>query len=151
VPVQRRDLVANLLLAAVSVGATLVALEVGARAYKGEYRWANFATERVDLLRSAYPVSFDPLLGWIPRPGTSGQDNIWGTEVTILEDGIRANGHSTIGWDHPNGGVILAVGDSFTFGDEVSDSESWPAWLERHSGRAVVNGGVFGWSSFSHG
>jgi hypothetical protein len=39
----------------------------------------------------------------------------------------------------------LAVGESFTFGDQVSDWESWPAYLERLSRRSVTNGGVFGY------
>jgi hypothetical protein len=37
------------------------------------------------------------------------------------------------------------VGDSFTWGDHVSDWESWPARLEQLSGRKVVNGGVPGY------
>jgi hypothetical protein len=40
---------------------------------------------------------------------------------------------------------ILAVGDSFTFGDWVSDWETWPAQLEKLSGRRVINGGVGGY------
>lgn len=40
---------------------------------------------------------------------------------------------------------ILAVGDSYTFGDEVSDWETWPAQLQKLSGRRVINGGVFGY------
>ena len=41
--------------------------------------------------------------------------------------------------------MILAVGDSFTFGDRVSDHETWPAQLERLTGRQVLNAGVFGY------
>src|SRR6185312_14962905 len=43
--------------------------------------------------------------------------------------------------------AILAVGDSFTFGAEVEDSQSWPAALERIVGTPVVNGGVGGYGS----
>jgi hypothetical protein len=39
----------------------------------------------------------------------------------------------------------LAVGDSYTFGDHVSDHETWPAHLERLLQRPVLNGGVFGY------
>jgi len=41
---------------------------------------------------------------------------------------------------------VLAVGDSFTFGDQVSDDETWPAQLEQLLQRPVLNGGVFGYS-----
>ena len=40
---------------------------------------------------------------------------------------------------------ILAVGDFFTYGDEASDWETWPAQLEKLTGRKVINGGVFGY------
>jgi hypothetical protein len=42
---------------------------------------------------------------------------------------------------------ILAVGDSFTFGAQVSDNETWPACLERKLGRGVDNGGVVGYGA----
>jgi hypothetical protein len=118
--------------------------ELGARIYKGEWRAANFLAEGVDLFRSAYPSAFDPRLGWIPRPGTASAENIWGTDVTIGEEGIRSNGAATPApaADAP---VVLAVGDSFTFGDEVSDRETWPAQLARVTGWRVLNAGVFGY------
>jgi hypothetical protein len=37
------------------------------------------------------------------------------------------------------------VGDSFTFGDQVSNHETWPACLERKTGTGVANAGVFGY------
>lgn len=39
---------------------------------------------------------------------------------------------------------ILAVGDSFVAGSNVSDGQSWPALLGRSSGRAIYNLGVGG-------
>ena len=42
---------------------------------------------------------------------------------------------------------ILAVGDSFTFGDEVHDDETWPAILEQLLRQRVINGGVFGYGT----
>src|SRR2546430_12739713 len=41
-------------------------------------------------------------------------------------------------------GNILAVGSSFTFGAEVADDQSWPAQLERLTGRPVDNAAVGG-------
>ena len=40
---------------------------------------------------------------------------------------------------------MLALGDSFTFGDEVGDGDTWPAQLELALGKRVLNGGVFGY------
>jgi hypothetical protein len=42
-------------------------------------------------------------------------------------------------------GAILAIGDSFTAGSEVSNHESWPAQLEALMHEPVVNAGVGGW------
>src|SRR5438552_1321556 len=105
----------------------------------------NFVLDELALLHSQYPVQFDASLGWTPKANAIGTAEMWGTTVgiTILPDGTRSNGSQrAIANVHP---VIVAVGDSFTFGDEVSDSETWPAWLERKLGSPVINGGVFGY------
>jgi hypothetical protein len=39
------------------------------------------------------------------------------------------------------------LGDSYTFGDEVSDDETWPAILERLTHHRVVNGEVSGYGT----
>jgi hypothetical protein len=95
----------------------------------------------LDLLRSAYPVTYDPLLGYIPTPGYKNVRNYWGTRVTISPDGLRSNGQQL----PVQGNAILVVGDSYTFGDEVNDEETWPACLESILGSPVLNGGVFGY------
>lgn len=105
----------------------------------------NFLEEELNLFLSACPAAFDPALGWIPRPGASGTENIWKTEVTISAAGTRSNGAAQADGCRAQAPAILTVGDSFTFGDEVSDAESWPAHLQRQSGYCVVNGGVFGY------
>ena len=43
------------------------------------------------------------------------------------------------------GAPILAVGDSFTYGDEVNDGQTWPAQLQLLTGRRVLNAGVSGY------
>ena len=82
----------------------------------------------------------DSLLGHVPNPGfsTSGFGNSF---HTIDADGLRSVGERPASRD----GLILAVGDSFTYGDEVRDEETWPAQLQRISGRPVLNGGVTGY------
>jgi hypothetical protein len=138
---------------------SLVALEVGLRVYQAgwvyrfdkwawNYQFINFrnqadptSTWRL-FTGSKYPVVFDAELGWVPKQDAQPNDNPWGTTVTIVEDGIRSNGDVEV---QDVTKPILAVGDSYTFGDEVSDWETWPAQLQKLSGRRVINGGVFGY------
>lgn len=135
----------NLLVSFISLTVTCGILETCARIYKKEYRFLNFWAVDRSLFRSAYPAVFDKQLGWIPRQGNSGIENVWGTQVTILQDGIRANGKQQRSALRKEGELILAVGDSFTFGDQVSDPETWPAFLEELTGITTLNGGVFGY------
>lgn len=129
----------NISLCVLSMLFTILLLEIGARAYKNEFSFHNFLEIDRDLFRSAYPATFDKQLGWIPEKGNH-KKNVWNTRVTILNDGIRSNGKNEITL---NGETILAVGDSFTFGDQVSNDETWPARLEAISKTRVINGGVF--------
>jgi len=82
----------------------------------------------------------DSVLGHVPNPGfrTSGFGNSF---HTIDADGLRFTGEASASSE----GAILAVGDSFTYGDEVLDEEAWPAQLQRLTGRRVLNGGVTGY------
>lgn len=133
----------------VSLGSLLfmfLVMEITTRIVDGEYTFKNYLNEARTLFQAAYPVQYDSDLGWIPKPGATGEDNIWGTTVTILDDGIRSNG-SNHPYPQENGETtkILTVGDSFTFGDQVSDHETWPAILETLSGNQVLNAGVFGY------
>jgi|AGTN01.2.fsa_nt_gi GDSL-like Lipase/Acylhydrolase. len=83
----------------------------------------------------------DDLLGYAPKPGFRGV-GAGGWAVTIDSDGLRTCGVPAIA-DLDR--AILAVGDSYTFGEEVSDAETWPALLQRLSARRVLNGGVSGY------
>jgi hypothetical protein len=87
---------------------------------------------------------FDELLGYVPREGFSAIMNAagWHGKVTIRKDGFRSNGSVP-----PTPADVLVVGDSFTFGDDISDNETWPACLERRLGRGVDNGGVYGYGT----
>jgi len=133
--------------ALVCIGSSLLILtllEGGTRIYYGEYATKNFLAEERTLFSAGFPCRYDEYLGWIPKEGYSGKKNYWGTEVTIKEYGIRSNGKDEMPLSSSTP-PILAVGDSFTFGDYVSNHESWPAILENLLGQKVINGGVFGY------
>jgi len=83
---------------------------------------------------------YDSLLGHVPNPGVCGPG--FGESFhTIGADGLRTNGTAQV----PEGGTVLAVGDSFTYGDEVTDEQTWPAQLQKILNRPVLNGGVTGY------
>lgn len=142
----------KLLFAMVPVTVLALAGEWFARSYRESKGYAptggnSYRDNRIDLVRRAFPNVHDPLLGYRPKPGYASDDNVWGTQVTIDDDGLRANGPGRLAGAAPAPSEhILAVGDSFTFGDQVSDGETWPAYLEQMLARPVRNGGVFGYS-----
>jgi GNAT superfamily N-acetyltransferase len=138
----------KLLFAVVPLLALLAVGEVLARSFRegrtfSPLRGGSYRDQRIDLIRRGYPAAHDPLLGYVPRPGFASADNRWGAMVSIDAAGLRTNGPGL----RPTGARgVLAVGDSFTFGDQVADDATWPARLERKLQRPVWNGGVFGYS-----
>lgn len=140
-PARRRLRLLSLALVLLSSAGSLLALEVALRIRRGTGLLADSdPTASVRMLRGSYPARYDPRLGYAPMPGAWLSDPSWGT-LTIDAQGLRENG----GPPPPPGKQVLAVGDSYTFGDQVSDRETWPAALERRLGIRVLNGGVFGY------
>jgi hypothetical protein len=89
----------------------------------------------------------DNELGYAPTEGFDSlilQKGWEAKKVTIDKRGIRSN-DNTAAPSKPD--KILAVGDSFTFGGQVANSETWPSCLERETGMRVDNGGVFGYGT----
>ncbi len=138
----------KLLFALVPVTALVVTGELCARSYRAgkglsPFMVGSYRDQRIDLIRRGYPAAHDALLGYVPRAGVAGNSNRWGKRVSIDEHGLRRNGMGP----HALGqACVLAVGDSFTFGDQVADEDTWPARLEQAIKRPVLNGGVFGYS-----
>jgi hypothetical protein len=82
-------------------------------------------------------------LGWDnPAGQTRRQRNCIGMEITYTWDQDRLRVHDTT---PVRDAVILVSGDSFTHGDEVADSESFPASLQRILQVPVANFGVGGY------
>jgi hypothetical protein len=115
---------------------------------KSECDFSRIAGLKVQNIERAVYIGFtrfDELLGYVPREGFSGPMNTadWHGKVTIRKDGFRSNGSGPplLPAD------VLVVGGSFTFGEQVSDNETWPACLERKLARGVDNGGVSGYGT----
>jgi len=127
----------TLVLIAVLVGVGV--LELGLRTWFWGYlfAWPNFVLDARTVLaeRDSGRYVHDGQLGYVPRAGYSAPG------ITIESNGLRTTGTPAAGAAAP----ILAVGDSFTFGDEVGDGETWPAHLQRLTGRPVLNAGVSGY------
>ena len=70
----------------------------------------------------------------------------WEKNSTISSNslGFRNNSNNI---EKFKNGRILAVGDSYTFGDQTSDQSTWPSCLERKLSIKTDNGGYGGYSS----
>jgi hypothetical protein len=78
------------------------------------------------LERATSFLAYDPVLGWAPRPGARSADG----RRRVDAAGIRTDGETAL----DGGAGVLRValfGDSFTFGDEVGQDETWGVALER--------------------
>lgn len=84
--------------------------------------------------------TYDPSLGWAPIPGSAG--TLLGKPLSFTAGGTREQNR-----DRPpaTGPLIIAFGDSMTEGYGVGNDETWPAHLERLTGRPVLNAGVRGY------
>jgi len=117
-----------------SIVVGLLVLEVGLRATTWGYLfvWPNFVLDARTVLAERDSGRY------VRRPDYTAAG------ITIDAAGLR---HTVqpYGGEALAGAPILAVGDSFTFGDEVTDPETWPAQLQAITGRLVLNGGVSGY------
>src|SRR5262249_2791962 len=91
--------------------------------------------------------SFDiyhPTRGWALRPGVS-SIKVANTTFSSNSKGLR--GFAEHAYEKAPGSLrILTFGDSFTFGDEVNDDETWAYFLEKLlPGSEVLNFGVHGY------
>jgi len=129
----------NAVLALASLLFGLFAIEIGYRIAMGVpvFELANWRSDHTVILDSGDVPIPDPLLGWVSRPGHVSPAH------NTLAHGIRRNFAETA----IRPGAVLAVGDSFTEGWEVNDGETWPAYLERQTGKPVLNAGVGGYGT----
>lgn len=68
-----------------------------------------------------------------------------GSNITINKNRFRENENNNLNFKNQK--KILAIGDSFTFGSQVSNNETWPSYLEKKTKIRVFNGGHPGYSA----
>ena len=95
-----------------------------------------------------YAFSFDvhhPIRGWAVAPDVRNLDVFGGKRLNTDSHGLR--GAREVAFEKPPGTLRIAVfGDSFTFGEEVSDDETFAHQLELLlPGVEVLNFGVHGY------
>jgi hypothetical protein len=131
----RKSVVYGVVVVAISVSLTMLGLEMAVRIHRGKV--FHFQSSSAGpYTHGIGRIAYHPRLGWLSRPG---QFN-WGWTSNVDAASVRSNGRSveTVNRSRP----ILAVGDSFTYGDEVNDNETWAAVLEEILNVRVLNAGV---------
>ncbi|MBO6948155.1 MAG: hypothetical protein JJ855_09260 [Rhodospirillales bacterium] len=93
-----------------------------------------------DGLRSFIRHGWDPELGWVRKPDTSGEDvGRDGAAAVYRIDATGARHNPGFSERDPE---ILVYGDSYAFSRQVGDAEAWPHLLSRQLERHVANYGV---------
>jgi len=133
---------ARIALVTASLLVSLALLEVGYRLVlwgpEGLVKWPNLVHQRMgigpgsDRCRYAY----DATMGWV-----SPADCVSEPYNSDADGFRRSTGHAFLA-EPP----ILVTGSSFAKGDEVTDNEAWPAYLQDMIGRKVINAGVSGYA-----
>lgn len=131
----------RIFLIAFSVVIGLGGLEIASRLNRGTEwltRWPNFVLNQQARFEGELQgqFAFDPQLGFVSRP-----------DFRSAEANHDSHGFRVVqgGQEPPAGTPILATGDSFTYGAEVADGETWPALLQADLKRRVLNAGVVGY------
>ena len=141
----------------------IIVIEVGLRfiwtgyqCYKSDCNFSRITNLSIyDVLNEFLDINlgftkYDKDLGYIPNPGFEKTINAKGWKnkyVSVDKYSFRKNNSDNIPRHLDQNHTILAVGDSFTFGDQVSNHETWPACLERELGKTVLNAGVPGYGA----
>lgn len=92
-----------------------------------------------------YMGTFDPGRGWKLKPDIQDMKAFEGKFLNVNSKSLRGKREFSYG-KNPDKKRLLVLGDSFTFGHEVSDNETFSYFLqEKMPGFEVINMGVFGY------
>ncbi len=136
----KTEIAGRLALVVVSVLVTLFALELGARLWRGPswlLDWRNFVVDDRSPGKESKSLIADPELGFVGWPNFAKPPHTHDAQGfrTMPPPPAAAAGRPP----------LLATGDSFAYGAEAGDDESWPAYLQDLLGRRIVNAGVPGY------
>lgn len=133
----------GLILSFVTIVLCLVVAEIVSRLMAPEaslWHFPNYVTLYTAPSSEERPqLGYDSTLGYQTTPNVSG--TLRGKTASYSAEGTRNHNLGS----SPAGPPILALGDSYTEGYEVANDETWPAHLERDTGRRVYNAGVRGY------
>jgi len=105
--------------------------------------WINRHTKDIEIFY-AFDI-YDPTKGWISKQNLRGMKAFDNKVLNTNSRGLRGEKEFSYS-KHPNKARILILGDSFTFGDEVSDDETYPYYLQKMIPTAeIINMGVHGY------
>jgi len=122
-----------------------VCVYISVKWLRRNFQWLIISSDLHPILDEAKVRRFfehgaDPELGWVRKPLTNGiEKDQFGEDITynINHVGARVNpGYE----DYPPS--LLAVGDSFTFGRQVKDDETWLNYISRTLNINCYNFGV---------
>jgi hypothetical protein len=140
---QSHSLAGGLALAVATVVLCLLGGEIAVHLWDtGEslWHWPNHLVEASEPAPGTTQFAYDPMLGWVPVAGSAG--TMLGKPLTFTAEGTRAQNLEA---PPATGPLIVTFGDSMTEGYAVGDDETWPAELERLTGRRVLNAAVRGY------
>jgi lysophospholipase L1-like esterase len=99
------------------------------------WKWQNLVLVERDTADTRHGrFAYDAELGFIPTPGFKSAD--------IAYDALSYRIGPALPEDEAAQPPVVALGDSYTHGDDVADAETWPAQLQVILHRPVVNAGV---------
>ena len=134
----RRPGRADLLVLLVSTTLTLAALEVAIRAglvpfpeyvHSDGWQRERWLRARSDRRVTKHPIDhFDPELGWTLAPGL---DGVRLNGALVHSNGAGMRGRRAYAFERGAALRVVALGDSFTFGQCVGDDETFAAQLEQ--------------------
>jgi len=114
---------------------SIIFLEFAGRAYSFIFN-KNFCAISINI--DKYKSKFDENVGYVP---TSGKKIGCNKETYLINDeGFR----NYTGFDIVKSNILI-VGDSFGFGDEVSDDETISFYLKKNHSLSTINAAVYGY------
>lgn len=134
-----RDVLINVSMVIVSVAISATSIEILYRAWRNPallLEWPNLISKDSHWSESSQP-NYDPLLGFTSKPLLRSP-----TENTDAHGFRKMPSLAPGAIEIP---PIVAVGDSFTYGMEVADEQTWPAYLQQFLGWRTINAGVNGY------